>query len=467
MYRKQTHIHFIGIGGIGMSGIAKILTQIGYKISGCDIEHNKKSIRELINLGCNIFSGNNTPQCKDPSIDIVVYSSAIKDDYPEIIAAQERGIPTIARALMLAELMRTKFSIVIGGSHGKTTTTSMISHILIEAKKDPTVIVGGHLKNISTNARIGSGDFLVAEADESDKSIERLHPTLAVLTNIDREHLDVYSDVDAIKSTFSKFINNVPFYGKAFVCADDLQIREIIHKLPHIKMIKFAIEADADYNASDINLKPSSSSFVLRKKDTKQKETISIPMPGRHNILNALAAIAVTQDLGIHIKTIQAAFNTFQGVERRFSFRGVYRAAEIFDDYGHHPTEIFHTLQVARARTQNRLIVLFQPHRYSRTHQLWSDFINTFLHSEINHLIVTDIYAASEAPLPEITSKRFVETLNQHNPRFSATYIPYQSSFEELCRILENFLEPGDLLLLQGAGNINKIAQKLILSANS
>lgn len=266
MYKKKSHLHFVGIGGIGMSGIAKILRFQGYEISGCDADLDQKSIIDLQSMRCNIYQGNNTHQCHDSSIDILVYSSAIAGHNPEILAAQKRGIPTIPRALMLAELMRTKYSIAIAGAHGKTTTSSLISHILIEGKIDPTVIIGGHLKNISANARFGDGDFLVAEADESDRTLTKLHATLGVVTNIDLEHLDTYKDLDDIKETFKIFLNNIPFYGKAIVCIDDIHVRSLL-PINHLKTIKYGIEHDADVFARDINLSSDHSTFAVWQKN--------------------------------------------------------------------------------------------------------------------------------------------------------------------------------------------------------
>lgn len=354
MYRKG-HIHFVGIGGIGMSGIAIILKYQGYTISGCDSDLEQKSVTELVQLGCSVHKGNNTPQCHDASIDVLVYSSAIQEDNDEIRQAQARGIPTIPRALMLAEIMRTKFSIAISGSHGKTTTTSLISHILIEAHKDPTVIIGGHLKNISSNARFGSGDFLVAEADESDRSFLRLFPTIAVVTNIDHEHLDTYRDMDDIKATFSQFLGNIPFYGKAIICIDDPHIQSLM-PLSHIKTIKYGFdEHQADLFAKELILEKEHSTCVVYKKDQSSPlGSLTITMPGKHNVLNALAAIAAAMDAGVSFEQCVAALKTFKGIERRFSFKGTFRGAEIFDDYGHHPTEIYNTLQVARKRAQKK-----------------------------------------------------------------------------------------------------------------
>lgn len=454
---KKTHIHFVGIGGIGMSGIATILKHQGYIISGCDIELEQPSVKNLRKLGCNIFNGNNTNECADKSIDILVYSSAIKTNNAEIIAAQKKGIPTIPRALMLAELMRTKYSIAIAGSHGKTTTTSLISHILIEAKMDPTVIIGGHLKTISTNARLGNGDFLVAEADESDRSLVHLQATLAVITNIDLEHLETYANLQDIKQTFSQFINNLPFYGKAIVCIDDKNIRSLL-PIPHIKTITYGFTPQADVSATNIILCPDYSTFLVNTKN-KTLGTVHINMPGKHNIQNALGAIALVRELRIPFKTIAKAFTSFKGIERRFSFRGTFLGAEIFDDYGHHPNEIKHTLLVARKRTKNKLTVIFQPHRFTRTHKLWDDFIQTFISSAIDHLIITDIYPASEQPITNVTSQLLVKDLQSRNPNFTVQYVPF--NFEILKTKISATTKPDDLILLLGAGKINKLANIL------
>lgn len=461
MYTKKAHIHFVGIGGIGMSGIATILKYQGYTISGCDADLEQQSITNLKAIGCAIFEGNNTTQCHDTSIDILVYSSALKPTNPEIIAAQQRGIPTITRALMLAELMRTKYSIAIAGSHGKTTTTSMISHILIETHKDPTVIIGGHLKTISTNARFGKGDFLIAEADESDRSLLRLYPTLAVVTNIDLEHLDVYTDMDDIKNTFLHFLSNIPFYGKAILCVDDPHIRSLLPALSHIKTIKYGFDSDADIYGSNMELEATHSMLtVWQKNNTNPLGTIKIPMPGRHNALNALAALAICLDLGIEFKNIIPALESFKGVDRRFTFKGITaKKAEIFDDYGHHPTEIQATLLVARKRAKNKLIVAFQPHRYTRTAHLWDEFLSVFVNSGINHLIITDIYPASESAIPGITSECFVDALKQKCPSLSIEYTPL--NFDTLEQIIKEKAHEDDLILLLGAGKINKLAYQL------
>ena len=461
MYEKKTHIHFVGIGGIGMSGIAKILACQGYYISGCDLDCDQQSVHDLKSVGCSIYQGNNSDACHDSSIDILVYSSAIQKNDPEILRAQERGIPTISRATMLAELMRTKFSVAITGAHGKTTTTSLISHILIEAACDPTVIVGGHLKTISTNARLGSGDFLVAEADESDKSLLRLYPTLAVVTNIDFEHVDTYKDLDDIKQTFKQFLSNLPFYGKAIICYDDVHIKTLLPELTHIKTIKYGLTTECDFYATEIVLAERSSTFVA----WHQHEClghVTVAMPGIHNVYNSLAAIATTYELSVDFAAIAQALSTFKGVERRFSYKGLFNKAEVFDDYGHHPTEIKYTLAVARKRAHNKLVVAFQPQRYTRTHGLWQDFINVLAAAPVDHLIITDIYAASEKPIENVSSERLVRELKAVAPHLRISYVPYDVQFAQLRSECEQLVTDGDLLLTLGAGKMNKLADMLV-----
>jgi len=462
MYRKKAHLHFIGIGGIGMSGIAKILAYQGYMISGCDQDIDKTTITQLKTLNCAVYSGNNVTQCHDQNIDVVVYSSAIQENHPELCAAQKRGIPTISRAIMLAELMRTRFSIAIAGAHGKTTTTSLISHILLEAQFDPTVIIGGHLKTISTNARFGNGDFLVAEADESDKSLLHLQATIAVITNIDLEHLETYKDLDDIKDTFIQFLNNLPFYGKAFLCIDNEHVRSLLPR-PHTKIITYGFSEEAEIQAKNIKLFPDCTEYAVYSRETSHElGLITFNMPGIHNIQNSLAAIAIALELEVPFPTIQHALHNFNGIERRFSFNGIWNGAEIFDDYGHHPIEIQNTALVARHRAKKKLIMIFQPHRYSRTHKLWHQFIEIFLKSKLDYLIITDIYPANEPPLAEITAQNFVQALIRRNPPFPVVYIPYEAHFGALCLTLKNVTSPDDLILLQGAGKINLLSQHLV-----
>lgn len=461
MYKKKAHIHFIGIGGIGMSGIATILKNQGYTISGCDSDLDQPSIKMLQAIDCRVYAGNNSAMCHDPSIDVLVYSSAIQAQNPEILAAQKRGIPTIPRAIMLAELMRTKYSLAIAGSHGKTTTTSLISHILIEANVDPTVIIGGHLKTISHNARMGDGDFLVAEADESDRSFLHLYATIAVVTNIDLEHLETYRDLDDIKETFKQFISKLPFYGTAILCIDDENIQSLL-PIAYVKTILYGLSPRADWYATNIVLEPDYSTYTLHHKDHENPlGSVTINMPGKHNVLNSLAAIAAARELDIPLSTICKSLQSFKGVDRRFTYRGTYKGAELFDDYGHHPKEIECTLEVARKRSKNRLTVVFQLHRYTRTHKLWDLFIETFLKSSIDHLIITDVYPASESPIPGITGKQFAQTLLTYNPPFSVSYEPFEDDFHSLKRGIETIAHPDDLILLLGAGKINKIVNYL------
>lgn len=465
MYTKKSHIHFIGIGGIGMSGIATILKQQGYTISGCDSDTQQDTITQLKKLGCTIHQSNNSTACDDRTIDVLVYipmyATNISAVRSEISRAQAHGIPTISRARMLAELMRTKYSIAVTGSHGKTTTTSLISHILIEAQMDPTVIIGGQLKNLSSNTRIGKGDFLVAEADESDRSFLQLLPTLAIITNIDLEHLETYNDLDDIKQAFAQFINNLPFYGKAIICIDNENVRSLL-PIEHIKTISYGIEQEADFYAHDITLNANHSVFtVYKKNDAEPLGIITLPIPGKHNVYNCLGAIALAYELAIDFKTITNSIASFSGIERRFSFRGTYKGAEIFDDYGHHPVEIENTLIVARKRAKNNITVVFQPHRYTRTEKLWSQFLSTFYKSGIDRLIITDIHSAGEQPIDTISSERLVYELQSLNPPFFVQYIPLEDDFKQIKDCIARSVAINDLVLFLGAGKVYHIAQEI------
>jgi UDP-N-acetylmuramate--alanine ligase len=462
MYQKNVHIHFVGIGGIGMSGIATILAQQGYLISGCDADVTQKSVSTLRSHGCIIHEGNNGPGCADPSITTLVYSSAIKTDNPEIKAAQLRGIPTISRALMLAELMRTKYSIAVAGAHGKTTTTAMIAHILLTAQYDPTVVIGGYLNTIAHNAHYGTGNFLVAEADESDRSLIHLHPTLALVTNIDLEHLETYTDIDDIKGTFLQFLSTIPFYGAAVLCIDDPHIHSLIPTLKKMRTITYGLSNDADVMGTDLQLMPTYSTLTIQTKNKMVLGSLQVNMPGKHNALNALGAIAVALELCVPFASIATALATFSGIERRFSYHGRYQGAAVFDDYGHHPNEIMQTLLVARMSTCNKLTVVFQPHRFIRTHRLWNQFIETFLQSSIDHLIITDIYGAGESPIKGISSKRLVEELKAYNPPFSIQYAPYEDNHCSIKNAIDLHTQSDDLILLLGAGKVNTVAQTLL-----
>lgn len=460
MYKKDTHIHFIGIGGIGMSAIAKILKTQGYTVSGCDLDKEQRTIQELINLGCKISFEHNSQMCNDHSVDVLVHSTAVKPNNPEIVNAINRNIPVVHRSIMLAEIMKHKYSIAISGSHGKTTTTAMISHILIQAQMDPTIVVGGHLKSISENAKFGQGEFLVVEADESDRSFENLHPALAVVTNIDLEHLETYSDIEDIKYAFKNFLNNLPFYGKAILCIDDNEVKSIIPELKN-SFITYGIDNEADLYANDLEIFATHSTFDLWQKNNFLG-TVNINMPGKHNILNSLAAIAISMEVGIDFETIAEALKSFQGIERRFSYNGQFKGAEIFDDYGHHPNEIINTLAVAKKRAKGKLHVVFQPHRYTRTNKLWNQFISAFVDNQIDSLIITDIFPASETPIANINGQNLVKDIKQKRSGYPVTYLSAEDDFSNIIEQLKETIGENDLLLLLGAGKVNKIAGKLI-----
>jgi len=461
MYKKCEHIHFMGIGGIGMSGIAEILTLSGYTVSGCDTATQSKTLDHLQAIGCQI--NYNHDSLHTHNADVLVYTAAVKKNHPEIEAALKKGIPVIPRAIMLAELMRTKYSVAVSGSHGKTTTTSLISHIMVEASKNPTVIVGGVLKNIATNARLGESDLLIAEACESDRSLLYLNPTMAVLTNIDAEHLDTYKDLDDVKNTFKDFLARLPFYGKAFVCIDDTNVRSIL-PMPHIRTVKYGLSKDAEIMAANLQLKAKKSILDVYRRQTPDSTPIllgsmTVNLPGHHNALNALAATALCLEFDVPFSTIANALASFGGVERRFELKGTFKGAEIFDDYGHHPTEINYTLDVARRRAAKKLHVIFQPHRFSRTQKLWDNFVDTFSRNEIDTLFVTHIYGASEDPIEGITGKKLVDAIKTKNPKLN---IIYCETYSEITLLAENILNKGDLLLTLGAGKVNKVGEDLV-----
>jgi len=462
---SSTHFHFIGIGGIGMSGIASILAQQGHKVSGCDANIDQISIQQLTALGCSIHEHNNSTYCNDESITVLVYIPMYANTIPAVIQeinnGRQRNITILSRAQLLAQLMAQKYSIAIAGSHGKTTTTSLISHILLSAQKSPTVVVGGQLKNISSNAYNGNGDIIVAEADESDRSFLELHPDIAVVTNIDLEHLETYKDLPDIITTFQRFLTHIRPQGTVIACADDQNINVI---LPYIRkpIITYGIEKEAHVRAHSITLLQDSCIFTVQCQNDSQEHNIHLPLPGKHNIYNALAAIATTRTLTIEWNTIVKHLASFKGVERRFSYHGMYKGAEIFDDYGHHPQEIKCTLEVARKRAKNKLIVVFQPHRYTRTEKLWHDFITTFSTSLIDILIITDIYSAGEKPISYITGKKLVTSIHTAYPSIKVHYAPFEEDFHSIKQLISNHTEHNDLILFLGAGKMNLIAEEII-----
>lgn len=453
MYRKTKKIHFVGIGGIGMSGIAELLINLGYQVSGSDL--NRSAITtNLSELGGTINFGHKAEWVE--GADVVVTSSAIAKDNPEVVEARLQGIPVIQRAEMLAELMRLKkFGIAIAGSHGKTSTTSMVSWILATAGLDPTIVVGGKVDSLGGNAKLGEGEFLVAEADESDGSFLKLSPVLEVVTNIDLEHLDYYRDINHIKSAFLQFIDKIPFYGAAIVCLDDTNVVSI---LPQIKrrVITYGLTSQADLYAEKIYCENGRVHFTVRTEE-KELGDVSLAPPGKHNVYNALAAICVGLELEIDFADIAAGLETFAGVQRRMQFKGEKRGVTVVDDYGHHPTEIKATINaIKEAWPEKRLVVLFQPHRYSRTKALYEEFRTCF--HQANVLALTEIYAASEEPMEGISGESLLEEIRLHGQR-RTHFFPDVST---MAGDLLPHLQDGDLVLTLGAGNIVKVGEELL-----
>ncbi len=452
MYGKIEKIHFVGIGGIGMSGIAEVLVNLGYKVSGSDLRSSEITER-LASLGGEIFYGHARENIAN--VDVVVISSAVHDDNPEVVEARERLIPVIPRAEMLAELMRMKYGIAIAGTHGKTTTTSMVSTILGHAGIDPTIVIGGRLDSIGSNAKLGQGKFLVAEADESDGSFLKLSPTIAVVTNIDADHLDFYSGIDQIKDTFVEFINKIPFYGLAVLCLDSGNVADIIPRVKK-RFITYGLSSQADFRASDIRISGNATSFVAHFKGERLGE-VSFKMPGAHNVLNALACIAVAMELNVPFEVIRDGFRDFGGVGRRFQIKGEVGGIMVVDDYGHHPTEIKATLAAAKGGWgDRRLVVVFQPHRYTRTRELFAEFVKSFYDADL--LVLTDIYPAGEPPIPGVTSEALWQSVRKHGQK-DAVYI---GDRQEIAGHLLKIVRAGDIVLTLGAGNIWQVGEALL-----
>ncbi len=454
MQRKIRRIHFVGIGGIGMSGIAEVLLNLGYAVSGSDVSLTDITHR-LASLGAVVFSGHEVSHLVNA--DVVVTSTAVGDDNPEVLEAHRRGIPVIPRAEMLAELLKMKFSVAVSGSHGKTTTTSMVSTVLAHGGLDPTMVIGGKLASIGSNAKIGDGEIIVAEADESDGSFLKLNPCLAVITNVDREHLDHYRDIEEIKEAFLKFANIVPFYGCTVLCVDDEHVRAI---LPRIKrrLTTYGLTAPADYRAEEISLAGPQSRFTVSFRGEPLGE-VTLNVPGRFNVANALAAIAVARELDLPFDVIREGLAAFVGVHRRLEIKGKAGGVTVVDDYGHHPTEIRETLRAARQVWKDRMIVVFQPHRYTRTQKLYEEFLGAF--SDADHLIVTDIYAASEKPIEGVSAAGLCEAIRSCGHRDAV----YLSGFDRITEHLLATAKPSDVIITQGAGNVWKIGEEFLRRA--
>ena len=452
MYRKKYHIHFVGIGGIGMSGIAELLLNLGYTVSGSDLKLSEITER-LKRFGGLILEGHAEDHVGDA--DVVVISSAVDEDNPEVLAARQASIPVIPRAEMLAELMRLKYSIAVAGAHGKTTTTSIVSAVLDRGGLDPTVVIGGKLKSIGTNARLGEGEFIVAEADESDGSFLKMSPTIAVVTNIDREHLDHYPDLDAIKSAFLEFIDRIPFYGLAVLCLDNESVQGLI---PEIKKryATYGMSTQADIQARNVTFEGLRSRFTLHHKGETLGD-IRLNLPGIHNVYNAMASVAVGFELGIPFQTVKAALETVEGVQRRLEIKGDVKGITIVDDYGHHPTEIKTTLQAAKeAWPDRRMVVVFQPHRYSRTRALFDEFTRSFYQSDV--LLVLPIYSAGEKVIEGVDSSSMCDGIRQHGHK----EVICKETIASAVAGLKDILVPEDVLLTLGAGDVWKVGEEIL-----
>ncbi|AUX40779.1 UDP-N-acetylmuramate--alanine ligase [Sorangium cellulosum] len=454
MFRGRVrHVHFVGIGGVGMSGLAEILRSLEFEVSGSDLKESSTT-RRLTSLGVRIDIGHRAENVC--GVDVVVYSSAIRPDNPELTEARALGIPAIGRAEMLAELMRVKYGVAIAGSHGKTTTTSLVATVLRAAGLDPTVVVGGKMAALGTNARLGAGDLLVAEADESDGSFLRLTPTIAVVTNIDPEHLDHYGTHERIKDAFVEFAARVPFYGLAVLCLDHPHVQDLLPRIPR-RHVTYGVSPQSDYSARGIQFRGLETSFNAYRRG-EPLGGFTVKMPGAHNVLNCLATIAVADELEVPLDVTKQALATFGGVARRFTIVGSIGGITLVDDYGHHPAEIRATVDAARRAfpgEDHRIVVAFQPHRHTRTRDLFDEFTRAFNLADV--LLVTDIYAAGEPPIPGVTAERLVQSIREHG-HHDARFVADKA---DLAEALEQIVRPGDVVIALGAGDVNACVRDL------
>lgn len=461
--RRVQRIHFVGIGGAGMAGIAEVLLNQGYQISGSDIAENANTDR-LRSLGATVVLGHMANNIEGASV--VVVSSAIKTDNAELVAAHQLRVPVVRRAEMLAELMRFRHGIAVAGTHGKTTTTSLVASIFAEADRDPTFVIGGLLNSAGSNARLGNSKYLIAEADESDASFLHLQPMVAIVTNIEADHMDTYEgDFNKLLDTYVEFLHNLPFYGLAVMCVDDPVVADLIPRLGRQTMTYGFSEA-ADVRAINYKQTASESCFTILRKGLKPLD-VCLNLPGKHNVLNALAAVAVATDEGINDQAIKSALNKFEGIGRRFQHYGNFAISDrdsskepgevmLVDDYGHHPSEVAATIQAAREGwPERRLVMAFQPHRYSRTRDLYEDFVNVL--SQVDVLLMLEVYSAGEAPVSGADSRSLCRSIRQRG-QIDPVYV---ATVDEMPEVLESVLAPGDLLLTQGAGNIGALAKRI------
>jgi UDP-N-acetylmuramate--alanine ligase len=454
MFRKARRLHFVGIGGSGMSGIAEVLVNMGYLVSGSDLA-TSQATRRLKRLGADLHRGHKAAYAR--GADVVVISSAVGEDNPEVIEARRLHIPVIPRAEMLAELMRLKYGVAVAGTHGKTTTTALIAEVLGRGRLDPTVVIGGRVGKLRSGAKLGHGEILVAEADESDGSFLKMKPTIAVVTNIDREHLDHYKDLTDIQNAFVFFLANLPFYGAAVVCLDDANVKSILPRVDR-KVITYGLSSDADVVATEVEISGFNTTYTAHM-NGKKLGGISLPLPGRHSVYNSLAAITVGLELDVPFATIAKALKGFKGVDRRMQLRGEAHGAKVLDDYGHHPTEIAATLAAVREGFGARTVVLFQPHRYSRTIALLEEFGGAFFLAD--QVIVTEVYAAGEDPIPGVDGSLIADALVRHGH----PAVIYEPRKEKLPKLLGDTLRPGDILVTLGAGDVWKVGDALVRSA--
>jgi UDP-N-acetylmuramate--alanine ligase len=456
LFKTSRKIHFVGIGGVGMSGIAEVLITLGHQVSGSDLAESEIT-RRLIEKGARITYGHRADAVK-LGTDVVVISSAVKYANPEVVRARTLKIPVIPRAEMLAELMRLKQGIAIAGTHGKTTTTSLIATVLSRAGLDPTAVIGGRVHGAGTNNRLGQGDVLVAEADESDGTFLLLSPTIAVVTNIDPEHLDYYGDMDRVRSAYLEFMNRVPFYGLTVVCLDNVNVRSLVSQVRK-RVITYGTTSDADYVARDVCVMGMETSFEAYRGD-QLLGLIELRLPGRHQALNALAALAVANELGVPFDVTREALGEFGGIHRRFELCGESGGITVISDYGHHPEEIKATLSTAREAFGRRLVVLFQPHRFTRTRDLFSEFLDAF--DAADHLVLTDIYAAGEECVDGLSGDVLHWALKRRG-HLEVSYVP---RVEDMVEEVTPLLRGGDLVVVLGAGNIHNVAEQLVRSLN-
>jgi UDP-N-acetylmuramate--alanine ligase len=449
-------LHFVGIGGIGMSGIAEVLHNLGYRVQGSDLADGA-NVRRLVDLGIPVAIGHAAQNLG--AAEVVVISSAVHADNPEIVAARTRRLPVVRRAEMLGELMRLKWSLAIAGTHGKTTTTSMIGALLETAQLDPTVINGGIINAYGTNTRLGAGDWMVVEADESDGTFTRLPATIAVVTNIDPEHLDFYGDFDALKAAFEAFVGNIPFYGFAALCIDHPVVQGMIPKLSDRRVLTYGFSPQADIRAVELQLGRDGARYDIVIADSGERgrvvRDLHLPMFGRHNVQNSLAAAAVAEALGLGDEALRATLRNFKGVKRRFTKTGEWNGVSIIDDYGHHPVEIAAVLKAARAIVSGRVIAVVQPHRYTRVAHLFDGFCTCFNDADI--VLVADVYAAGEEPIEGVTRDALVAGLIEHGHR----NVRALSGPAELAPLVAELAEPGDIVVCLGAGSITVWANNL------